>query len=197
MATTIVPVERPKRTAEVQIYIVEVWKGLAVTFRHLFVNLWRHTLRALGSKTALPGAVTIQYPEDPARLGKRARTRHRLLKREDGSPRCTACLCCETICPARCIRIVAEESPDVMVEKRAKSFDIDLGLCVFCGYCVEACPVDAIHMDANKVELSTYSRADLIWNIDELLGNKPKVLKKGPAEPTNPAGVAGPSETAA
>lgn len=191
MATRIVAVERPKRTLAVQIYLIEVWKGLAITFRHLFLNLARHVLRGLGYMGVQPGAVTIQYPEDPARLGKRARTRHRLLKRADGTPRCTACMCCETICPARCIRIVAEESPDVNVEKRAKSFDIDLGLCVFCGYCVEACPVDAIHMDANKVELSTYSRQDLIWNIQELLGDKPKVPKKGPQDPTNPAGVAG------
>lgn len=191
MATRIVAVERPKRTFSTQVYLIEVWKGLGVTFRHLFVNLFRHTARAFGSTRWQPGSVTIQYPDDPARLGKRARTRHRLLKRADGTPRCTACMCCETICPARCIRIVAEESPDVNVEKRAKSFDIDLGLCVFCGYCVEACPVDAIHMDANKVELSTYSRQDLIWNIKELMGDVPKVPKKGPEAPTNPAGTAG------
>jgi NADH-quinone oxidoreductase subunit I len=80
---------------------------------------------------------------------------------------------CETICPAKCIRIVAEDSPDVMVEKRAKSFDIDLGMCVFCGYCVEACPVDAIHMDANQVEISSYDRKNMIWSLPELLGDKP------------------------
>jgi NADH-quinone oxidoreductase subunit I len=166
-------VRRPERTFLTQIYLFEVWRGLAVTFRHLFVNLFRHARRAAGLGGPA-GAVTIQYPDDPARLGKRARTRHRLLKREDETPRCTACLLCETICPAKCIRITAEESPDVMVEKRAKSFDIDLGLCVFCGYCVEACPVDAIHMDGNQVELSSYSRKDMIWNMQELLGNKVK-----------------------
>ena len=60
------------------------------------------------------------------------------------------------------------------MEKRAKSFDIDIGMCVFCGYCVEACPVDAIHMDANKVELSSYTRQDMIWNMSELLGDSGK-----------------------
>lgn len=183
MTMTVRVVERPKRGFATQVYLVEVWKGLALTFRHLFVNLFRHAMRALGARGFQAGAVTIQYPEDPAVLGRRARTRHRLLKREDGAPRCTACLLCETICPAKCIRITAENAPDVMVEKRAKSFDIDLGMCVFCGYCVEACPVDAIHMDANEVELSAYSREDLIWNMQELLGDKKKVPSGPPRDP--------------
>jgi NADH-quinone oxidoreductase subunit I len=156
-----------------RIYLVEVVKGLLVTSRHFFVNLRRHVLRALGLK-AEPGAVTIQYPEDPAKVAHRGRTRHRLLKREDGTPRCVACMLCETICPAKCIRIVAEESPDVMIEKRAKSFDIDLGECVFCGYCVEACPEDAIRMDTGSVEISSFSRRDMVWSIRELLGDDKK-----------------------
>lgn len=170
---SVTAVRRPERTWGVQIYFVEIMKGLLVTLRHFFVNLAKHALYQLGlSKES--GAVTIQFPDVPAILGARARTRHRLLKRDDGTPRCTACMCCETICPAKCIHIVAEDSPEVIVEKRAKSFDIDLGLCVFCGYCVEACPVDAIHMDVNRVEMSAYSRKDMIWSLPELLGDKKK-----------------------
>ena len=169
------PVQRPSMGLAQRVYIIEIWKGLAITFRHFFVNLWRHARRAAGLK-GLPGAVTIQYPEDPAMLAKRARTRHRLLKRDDGTPRCVACMMCETVCPAKCIRIAAEESPDPMIEKRAKSFDIDLGMCVFCGYCVEACPVDAIHMDSNDEAVSTFTREQMIWSMPELLGDKRKEL---------------------
>jgi len=178
VAITIKKLARPTRTFATDLYLVEVWRGLAITFRHLFRNLFRHAARAIGIKSFEPGAVTIQYPEDAAVLGRRARMRHRLLKRDDGAPRCTACLLCETVCPARCIRITAENAPDVIVEKRAKSFDIDLGMCVFCGYCVEACPVDAIHMDVLEVEYASYTRADMIWSMPELLGDAGKGAKK-------------------
>ncbi len=188
MAIEVTTVVRPRRTPLVDVYIIEVWKGLAITYRHFFVNLWRHVLHAFGLAAAKAAAVTIAYPEMAALLGRRARTRHRLLKRDDGTPRCTACMCCETICPAKCIHITAEASPDVRVEKRAKSFDIDLGLCIFCGYCVEACPVDAIHMDANKVELASFSRSDMIWNMAELMGDKMKTPKTGPETPTSAPG---------
>ncbi|MDD5629086.1 MAG: NADH-quinone oxidoreductase subunit I [Elusimicrobia bacterium] len=171
MAVTVRPVTRPARGLWEQVYLIEVLRGLGVTFRHFFVNLWRHVLALLGRRAAA-GAVTIQYPEQPAVLGRRARTRHRLLRRPDGAPRCTACLLCETICPAKCIRITAEESPDPMVEKRARSFDIDVGMCVFCGHCVEACPVDAIHMDSSQVELASYTRAGMIWNMESLMREK-------------------------
>ena len=179
MAIKVRSVERPERTFATEIYLVEIWKGLALTFRHLFVNLFRHSMKAIGVKGFLPGAVTIQYPEDPAVVARRGRSRHRLMKREDGTPRCVACMMCETVCPAKCIRIVAEGSPDVMIEKRAKSFDIDLGLCVFCGYCVEACPEDAIRMDTGQVEMSAFTRKDMVWNMAELLGDKKKDTAAG------------------
>jgi NADH-quinone oxidoreductase subunit I len=44
-----------------------------------------------------------------------------------------------------------------------------MGVCVFCGFCVEACPEDAIRMDTGIVEIAAYRRKELIYHIEELL----------------------------
>jgi NADH-quinone oxidoreductase subunit I len=152
-----------------RIYVVEVVRGLALTARHFFVNLWRHTLWAFGIRSGPRGAETFQYPEQRRPLAPRLRTLHRLVKRPDGTPRCVACMMCETVCPAFCIKIVAEEVPDPDIEKRPHSFDIDIGRCVFCGYCVEACPEDAIRMDTGIIEIGALSRNGMVLNKETLL----------------------------
>ena len=159
-------------------YIPSVGLGLWITSKHFFKNLSIHILHSLGLFKNLRGAVTFQYPEEQRPLSKRVRTRHRLTQREDGTPRCVACMMCETVCPARCINIAAAEHPDPNIEKYPVSFDLDLGMCVYCGFCVEVCPEDAIRMDTQILDIAAYSRAQMRLDIKELLNPRSSLLYK-------------------
>ena len=152
---------RKRQTFRESIYIWEVLRGLGITIRHLIRNVLH-----MGD---LP---TVQYPEEKRVYSGRFRGRHRLMKREDGTPRCVACMMCSTVCPADCIHIVAEEHPDPCVEKRPASFEIDLLRCVYCGLCEEACPCDAIRMDTGIYEIAADSRGKFFVGKEFLLNDE-------------------------
>jgi NADH-quinone oxidoreductase subunit I len=152
-----------------KLYLPQVASGLRITCAHLFRNLFLHAVHRVGLLKHLPASVTFQYPEELRPFAFRFRSRHRLTVRDDGTPRCVGCMLCETVCPARCITIVAGEHPDPNVEKYPVRFDIDLGICVYCGYCVEVCPEDAIRMDTGIVDVAAYSRNEMKLDIHELM----------------------------
>ena len=143
-----------------RIYLVEVFKGMIITAGHLLKNIF--------SMSEMP---TLQYPDEKPNYGPWLRSRHRLMKREDASPRCVACQMCSTVCPADCIDIVAMPDDRLDVEKRPETFTIDLLRCVYCGMCVEACPCDAIRMDTGIFEIAADSREKFVIDLDFLLNN--------------------------
>jgi len=141
------------------LYFYETIKGLLVTGKHLIKNFFYHTLNYIFRiKTKTKGSVTLQYPEEKRPLPQTHRSRHRMMFREDGHPRCVGCMLCVTVCPSDCIYV---EAKDVKGEKIASEFIVDLNRCCFCGYCVEVCPEDAIRMDSDKLDFVGYSKEGL------------------------------------
>ncbi len=162
-------VRRRELTFWEKIYVPQIISGLKITFTHFFRNLFIHTAHLFGGMKNVRASATIQYPEERRPLMSRFRSRHRLTLRDNKTPRCVGCMLCETVCPARCITIVPGEHPDPDVEKYPVRFDIDLGMCVYCGYCVEVCPEDAIRMDTGILDVAAYSRQAMQLDIHELM----------------------------
>jgi NADH-quinone oxidoreductase subunit I len=158
MAAKVKKVERPAMSVAERLYLSEVVKGMVRTNRHF----WRNWIRRKDT-------VTLEYPDVKRPYPRRWRGLHRLMRREDGSPRCVACMMCSTNCPSNCISIVAGEHPDPAIEKYPVSFDIDLLRCICCGFCEEACPCDAIRMDSGVHAPPAYLRSQLIAHKEDLL----------------------------
>jgi NADH-quinone oxidoreductase subunit I len=112
--------------------------------------------------------VTLNYPYEKGTLSPRFRGEHALRRYENGEERCIACKLCEVVCPAQAITIEAEEREDG--SRRTTRYDIDMTKCIYCGLCEEACPVDAI-VEGPNFEFSTYTREELYYDKEKLLGN--------------------------
>jgi NADH-quinone oxidoreductase subunit I len=156
-----------KMTLLQRLYLPEIFRGMAVTFRHF--------VRNLANMKRMP---TILYPEQKRNYSGRFRGKHILTTREDGSLKCVACFMCQQACPAECITIVAGEHPQLAYEKYPLVFDIDMMRCVFCGFCVDACPKDAIWMTRNY-EMAFFTREEAVFSIDRLRETPEEIARNG------------------
>jgi NADH-quinone oxidoreductase subunit I len=156
----------PPMTRAESLYLPEVFRGFGTTLRHFFTSFG-------AGRTSR----TMQYPEQrredlPVLEGgmenRNFRGFHRLNRDEQGRVKCVACMMCPTICPARCIHIVAGESPWDDREKYPVKFEIDELRCIFCGMCEEACPVDAIEL-TTEYDIVGRSRQEMIFDKEKLL----------------------------
>jgi NADH-quinone oxidoreductase subunit I len=162
--------EYDRRTWWERVYLPEIARGMVITIAHFVRNIANLRKGEVG--------ITYQYPEIPKPIDRLWKGEHRLMHRPDGTPRCVACNCCATACPAYCISITASKTGHDDVEKYPIGFDIDILQCVFCGLCVEACPCDAIRMDTGKFPEASYVGPKYILDIDYLMNNHPEGVSK-------------------
>jgi NAD(P)H-quinone oxidoreductase subunit I len=130
-------------------YGLGIAKGLSVTIRHL-----------------LRRPVTTQYPEQKLNPSRRTRGNELIWDRE----KCTGCATCARTCPQGVINIVTSvelEENKYKVEK----FEVDMGYCIFCGLCVEACPYEALFL-GYSYERARYRRGELVRDREELLASE-------------------------
>ena len=132
-----------------------IGKGLSITWKNMVAP-----------------TVTENYPAEPVHFEDRFRGVHILRRDENGLEKSVACFLCAAACPANCIYIEAADNTGEhrisASERYAKVYNIDYSRCIFCGYCVEACPCDAI-THGQGFEIAAYDTNTLVWRKEQLL----------------------------
>jgi NADH-quinone oxidoreductase subunit I len=132
---------------------------------------------------------TEQYPENrktTLHVAKRHRGRLVFKRNEDCSYKCTACTLCEKACPNGTIKIVAHMAEDPETGKKKKVLDdyaYDLGDCMFCQLCTNACNFDAIEF-TNDFENAVFDRSKLVLHLNQEVydgGSLPNLIDGGAA----------------
>lgn len=150
------PVERKPMTWLEKLYLWNIFKGMAITFKHIFKR-----------------KATIKYPEQKRSFSPVFRGLHILNRDEEGRERCTACGLCAVACPAEAITMEGAERKKgeehlYREEKYAAKYEINMLRCIFCGLCEEACPKDAIYLTETFAP-ANFQRQTFIYDKQDLL----------------------------
>lgn len=117
----------------------------------------------------------VEDPEDPQAVKRGLKI---------GDFKCTACTMCEKACPNGTIKITSHMETDPETGKKHKVLDdyqYDLGDCMFCELCVNACNFDAIHF-TNDFENAVFDRSKLVMHLDKEVyqgGSLPNLIDGG------------------
>ncbi len=150
------PVNRKPMTFLERLYLINIFKGMLITFSHIFKK-----------------QPTIQYPDQKRPFSPVFRGLHVLNRDEEGRERCTACGLCAVACPAEAITMeAAERLPGeenlYREEKYAARYEINMLRCIFCGLCEDACPKDAIYLSETFAP-ANFNRTTFIYGKQNLL----------------------------
>jgi NADH-quinone oxidoreductase subunit I len=147
--------------------VQEILKGAAAIVKGMSVTLGE----------MMNPIITDDYPDAPPVFQERYRGLHVLQRDDNGLEKCVACFLCSAACPVQCIYIEAADNTEQERisggERYAAVYNIDYSRCIFCGYCVEACPTDAI-THGHGFELASYNTSTLIYRKEQLLAPLPE-----------------------
>lgn len=147
--------------------VQEIFKGAAAIVKGMSVTLGE----------MMNPIITDDYPDAPPVFQERYRGLHVLQRDDNGLEKCVACFLCSAACPVQCIYIeAADNTAQERIsggERYAAVYNIDYSRCIFCGYCVEACPTDAI-THGHGFELASYNTSTLIYRKEQLLAPLPE-----------------------
>jgi NADH-quinone oxidoreductase subunit I len=140
-----------------KIFLWEIIKGLSLTLSRFFTK-----------------PVTRRYPKEKRKAAFGFRGLHALVRNPaTGEAKCVGCGLCAAVCPSRCINIYTVDGPDH--KKIVERYEIEVLRCVFCAFCMEACPYGAV-MLTEHYEYSDYSRGVFYLTKDKLLSNWDKYM---------------------
>ncbi|MCO4794402.1 MAG: 4Fe-4S binding protein [Bacteriovoracaceae bacterium] len=105
--------------------------------------------------------MTIDYPTETYQYSPRLLGLPQLVLDSKGKSLCTSCMKCVEICPTNCLEVKGVEG------KEPEIFNLDVGKCIFCSYCEDVCPDDAIKMSQEHI-LASHNEENLVLNFNEL-----------------------------
>ncbi len=107
---------------------------------------------------------TVQYPMEKLPISPRFRGLHEIKRLlESGNQACIGCGLCEKICISNCIEIKTKYG--AKGRKVVNSWTLNLGRCIYCGYCAEVCPELAI-THGQEYEVASEQRAQFLGMAD-------------------------------
>jgi NADH-quinone oxidoreductase subunit I len=145
---------KPRRGWLATIFQAEIVQGMSLTLKRLFSK-----------------PITRQYPDERPQIRTGFRGQHALVRDlETGDCKCIGCMRCAMVCPSRCIRIRSHKEKEPGSRREIDCYRIEALRCVYCGYCEEVCPVNAIVL-TEVYEYSRFERPSLYFTKEQLLAN--------------------------
>jgi NADH-quinone oxidoreductase subunit I len=126
------PVSGSRQAHPVAAYFGNIQRAVTSTFEGLTVTMsWMFRRPS-----------TIQYPDRMEQSVQDSLPENYRGVLEVDIDRCTGCMLCQKSCPIGCISIETCKHPEG--GREFQTFNIDIGLCMYCGLCAEACGFDAL-----------------------------------------------------